>query len=356
MKKLHYLIIPALLLGSCQSDPTLETDSSPLVRTKVTELQYAQTDKIDVEALNIISPYKFVKKGNLYAFLTPSSAYRFAIYDSENGTVTRLVPAGRNEGEGMYFISMNLNGDIVSAFDFGTKKFVEINLNEYATPGYQPTFTSLTDNNKTPIGAIRIGDRLLSTGVYTQGRYCISQVSGDDTYSVSYPACADPTLTDTLKSAFYASNTLAVKPTLERLACANMQTGCLDICEINGNELTRVNEVHLTPAKVKFNRHRPKGRGLVHPVNYSKYHIFGFCDLAVSDDYIYALYSGRTLKQHNLDVDKGKTILVFDWNGSHVRTYRLENACSSISYSAEENTIYALSQENNHSEIITLHL
>ena len=121
MKKLHYLIIPALLLGSCQSDPTLETESSPLVRTKVTELQYAQTDKIDVEALNIISPYKFVKKGNLYAFLTPSSAYRFAIYDSENGTVTRLVPAGRNEGEGMYFISMNLNGDIVSAFDFGLR-------------------------------------------------------------------------------------------------------------------------------------------------------------------------------------------------------------------------------------------
>ena len=239
MKKLYYFIIPALLLGSCQSDPTLETESSPLVRTKVTELQYAQTDKIDVEALNIISPYKFVKKGNLYAFLTPSSAYRFAIYNSENGTVTRLVPAGRNEGEGMYFISMNLNGDIVSAFDFGTKKFVEINLNEYATPGYQPTFTSLTDNNKTPIGAIRIGDRLLSTGVYTQGRYCISQASGADTYSVSYPACADPTLTDTLKSAFYASNTLAVKPTLERLACANMQTGCLDICEINGNELTR---------------------------------------------------------------------------------------------------------------------
>lgn len=91
-------------------------------------------------------------------FLLPVALTGFAIYDSENGTVTRLVPAGRNEGEGMYFISMNLNGDIVSAFDFGTKKFVEINLNEYATPGYQPTFTSLTDNNKTPIGAIRIGD------------------------------------------------------------------------------------------------------------------------------------------------------------------------------------------------------
>lgn len=289
-------------------------------------------------------------------FLLPVALTVSPFMTAKTEPLSRLVPAGRNEGEGMYFISMNLNGDIVSAFDFGTKKFVEINLNEYATPGYQPTFTSLTDNNKTPIGAIRIGDRLLSTGVYTQGRYCISQASGADTYSVSYPACADPTLTDTLKSAFYACNTLAVKPTLERLACANMQTGCLDICEINGNELIRVNEVHLTPAKVKFNRHRPKGRGLVHPVNYSKYHIFGFCDLAVSDDYIYALYSGRTLKQHNLDVDQRQ-------NHTGIRLERFARAYLPpgkclffVSYSAEENTIYALSQENNHSEIITLHL
>lgn len=33
-------------------------------------------------------------------FLLPVALTGFAIYDSENGTVTRLVPAGRNEGEG----------------------------------------------------------------------------------------------------------------------------------------------------------------------------------------------------------------------------------------------------------------
>lgn len=110
MKKLHYIIISALLFGGCQSDPRLESETSPLVRTKVSELYYAQSDNIDLEALNIVSPSKFVKKGNLYAILTPNSAYRFAIYDSESGNVTRLVPAGKNEGEGMYYISMNLQG------------------------------------------------------------------------------------------------------------------------------------------------------------------------------------------------------------------------------------------------------
>ena len=40
---------------------------------------------------------------------------------------------------------------------------------------------------------------ILSTGLYTAGRYCISQATGYNSYSVSYPTCADPTLTDTLK-------------------------------------------------------------------------------------------------------------------------------------------------------------
>ena len=50
MKKLHYIIISALLFGGCQSDPRLESEASPLVRTKVSELYYAQSDNIDLEA------------------------------------------------------------------------------------------------------------------------------------------------------------------------------------------------------------------------------------------------------------------------------------------------------------------
>ena len=355
MKTRYYILLAALVLGSCQSDPRIESES-PLLRTKVSALQYAQSEKIDLESLDIISPSKFVKKGRLFAILTPNSAYRFAIYNSETGDVTRLVPAGRNEGEGMYYISLTLKGDTVSAFDFETGRLVEIDLNAYTTTGYQPTFTDLKTGGKTPFGAIRLDERILSTGVYTQGRYCISQPTGTDSYSVDYPLCADTTMSDTLKSIFFASNTLAVNSDLNRLACANMQTGCLDICEIEGNELERIHELHMTKAQGKINKQRPRGRGYVHPVSYNRNNVFGFCDLTVSDDYIFALYSGRTLKEHNLNVDKGKVILVFNWNGSHVRTYRLTNACSSISYDATENAIYALSQKNNKSEIIRLDL
>ena len=67
-----------------------------------------------------------------------------------------------------------------------------------------------------------------------------------------------------------------------------------------------------------------------------------------------ALYAAIELAKR--PENKGKTIVVFDWNGLHVRTYQLQNACSAISYDAADNTIYALSQEGNKPQIITLNL
>ena len=291
----------------------------------------------------------------MYAILTPQSAYRFAIYNHLNGTLHRLVPAGSGEGEGHCYLNLHLNGNIVSALDFSTGRLVEIDLNHCTEADYRPVFTSLTAHGKTPLGAVRAGNRIISTGIYTSGRYCSTNpAENEDIYSVAYPECALPSLSDSLKSIFYASNCLALNRTQTRLACANMQYGCLDLCDIREDQLIRVNEVHLNRPGVSIRPQRPKSRKMWYPVAYTDHNLFGFCDLTTSDDYIFALYSGRTYRQYRNDVDKGRVILVFDWNGSHVRTYHLSNSCSSISYDPTTGAIYALSHEKGKCEIITL--
>ncbi|MDE7374588.1 MAG: TolB-like 6-bladed beta-propeller domain-containing protein, partial [Odoribacter sp.] len=160
----------------------------------------------------------------------------------------------------------------------------------------------------------------------------------------------------TPKTGFYASNCMAVNTSHSRLACANMQYGCLDLCDIEGNTLNRVNEIHLNRPGISVQSKRKRNAGMWYPVSYTQNNLFGFCDLTTSDDCIFALYSGRTYRQHKGDVDKGRIILVFDWNGTHLRTYHLSSTCSSISYDKATNTIYALSQEKGKAEIITLNL
>ncbi len=357
MKKINYILI-ALLFSACQTELEMpQEEVSPLVATRSSSLQFAQTDNLNLNDLGISNPTKIIRKDSLYVILTPKSKYRFAIYNERSGDLQHLVRAGKGEGEGLYYLNLSLNGNIVSSLDFGTGRFVEIDLSKYTNSGYMPTFTALTTGGKTPLNAIRAGNQLISTGVYTEGRYCVSNLADDtDAFSVTYPECSDELLSDTIKSIFYASNCLAVNPSQNRLACANMQYGCLDICDINGNQLTRINELHLNHASVSFQHKRSRGRGMWHPVAYTRNNLFGFCDVTSSDDYIFALYSGRTYRKHKNNIDKGQTILVFDWNGSHVRSYQLSSSCSSISYDKASNTIYALSHKKGKAEIIKLNL
>lgn len=356
MKKIYYLSI-ALFFAACQAEPEIIEEVSPLIRTRASELQFAGSDNVNLTELGIIHPTKIVRKDSLYLILTPHSKYRFAVYNHITGAIRRLVPAGSGEGGGISFLNLHLDGSVVSSLDFSLGRLVEIDLSQCFTDGYQPTMTDLTAGNKTPLGAIRVNDRIISTGIYTAGRYCTTTPEdGADNYSVDYPECADAIPNDTLKSIFYASNCLASHPSGSRLACANMQYGCLDLCDIDGDELHRFNEVHLNRPGVVFRSKRPRGNRIWHPVAYTRNNLFGFCDLTVSEDYIYALYSGRTYKTYQSDVDKGRTILVFDWNGTHVRTYHLSNSCSSITYDEESGAIYALSHEQGQSEIITLNL
>lgn len=355
MRKFIFYII-LLVLAGCQAETEQADELTPLVRTKANSLQYAQSESINLEELGIINPTKIRKKDSLFIILTPTSKYRFAIYNHNSKEIQRLVPAGDGEGEGLYYLGLTLHKDIASAFDFGTGNLVEFNLNEGLFPRVLPIFTTVSGGGKTTLGAIRVNNQLISTGIYTEGRYCCTNPAlNTDSYSVSYPDCLDLSLSDTLKSIRYASNYLAAHPDGTRFACANVENGCLDICTIKGNQLTRVNEVNLSRPKINLHK-RGRGKGMWHPVSYSSNNLFGFCDMTVSKDYIFTLYSGKTYRQHKNNVDQGKIILIFDWNSSHVRTYHLPLNCSSISYDEEQQTIYALSKERDKAEIITLNL
>lgn len=356
MRKLHYLFI-ALCVAGCQAASDITPEATPLLHTKSSSLEFSRTESLNLTDLDIIHPTKIIRADSLFVILTPKSPYRFAVYNTRSGKVDRFVPAGNGAGEGMYYLTLHRQGNTVSSLDFGTGRLVEIDLEQCSQPGYAPQFTDLTANGKIPLGAVRAGDRIISTGIYPEGRYCVSEPeSGADQFSVPYPDCAAPNLSDSLKSIFYASNCLATNPAATRIACANMQYGCLDICDINGMQLKRVDEIHLTRPGISIQSRRQAGKGMWHPVAYTRNNLFGFCDLAVSEDCIFALYSGRTYREYRNDVDKGRVIFIFDWNGTHLRTLHIPNSCSSITYNEQGNAIHALSLEHGKAEIITLYL
>lgn len=358
-QQIKYTLIPALIiLAGCHQNNEFNGNVSELVHTNVRQIEYSSI--VNNEGRSITTPVynnatQMVHKDSIFLFLNPNGEYRFTAYNINSKQTKNFVPAGYDEEEGLYYLDLNIHNTKATAMDFGCGRLVEIDLAQCFNYEYKPNFYDLTINDKQPLGAVKCGETVISTGLYSKGRYCLSNSqSGHDNYCVNYPTCVGTDLSDTLKSILYASNYMTLHPSGNRIACANIQYGCLDICTIEESKVQRINESHLTLPNIKITKKSNKREW--HPIAYSTDNIFGFCDITSSEKYIYALYSGRTYKSYKNNVDKGKIIFVFDWNGQHIETIHLDEECISISYDSNSENLYTLIETGENKEIIILHL
>ena len=115
-----------------------------------------------------------------------------------------------------------------------------------------------------------------------------------------------------------------------------MYSGLVDFCRIVGSSIERVRMVRLHYPVVNIEE-RPSL-----DVAYYRDNRLGFADVAVSQERVYALYSGRTINDFGNDASLGDILLVFDWEGNLLRSYRLDASVANIAYDPEENALYGL--------------
>jgi len=71
----------------------------------------------------------------------------------------------------------------------------------------------------------------------------------------------------------------------------------------------------------------------------------GFIDVAVSDDNIFGLFSGKSRKEK--DPSYCNEILQFDLNGNLLKHYSFNESLISIAFSDEEQSLYMFIMEDN---------
>jgi hypothetical protein len=74
--------------------------------------------------------------------------------------------------------------------------------------------------------------------------------------------------------------------------------------------------------------------------------LFGFVDVACTEDYVYTIYAGKNAEEHgSTDAFQGSHLLVYDWDGNPVRQYLLEKPLRSLGYDEASKTIYGISYD-----------
>lgn len=69
----------------------------------------------------------------------------------------------------------------------------------------------------------------------------------------------------------------------------------------------------------------------------------GYVDVTVTDDRIYALFSGRTREAFGGDASFGRYVHVFDWDGQLVKVLKLDRDLISVALSADRRRLYGAS-------------
>lgn len=74
----------------------------------------------------------------------------------------------------------------------------------------------------------------------------------------------------------------------------------------------------------------------------TKNSIIGYIDIALTNKYIYALFSGRTIDEYHEKAAYGNYIHVFDWNGDILSIYKSDSDLLSIAVNSDESLLYAI--------------
>ena len=67
-----------------------------------------------------------------------------------------------------------------------------------------------------------------------------------------------------------------------------------------------------------------------------------YIDACTTEDYVYTLYSGRSLKEHGMSCFQGNLIRVYDWEGNLVKKLQLDIDVKQMAVSKDNRKIYAI--------------
>ena len=334
--------IQTILLGfqlisfSCSVSDPLDSESVSINTDQAITLKTVQVSNLKDQGIYQVSG--IIKQGD-QLIIGDRIGLRHAVnIDLRSQAQKNLFPRGRSHNAAVAVTSLSTNSDSeITAFDFRQGKLLITPTAN--TPQPRSTASSFIQlpTEQQHISAIKAGPFVIATGIYEEGRYLLySPEENKAAYFLTYPDHPSyPNIQEKTKGVLYASTVLKARPDNQAFVCADMYSGIIAICRIESNQIERIQQhcFHYPKVNIKEGSRFPD-------VAYSQNNYFGFSDIAVSQDRIYAIYSGKTYKESGKNFQHCQTLLVFDWDGNLLSNFKLEEPVTHITYDTKEKKIY----------------
>ncbi|WP_158602663.1 BF3164 family lipoprotein [Proteiniphilum sp. X52] len=176
-------------------------------------------------------------------------------------------------------------------------------------------------------------------GLYESNMFKLIDADGEDIgLFMDFPTDKETKKIDHRNVALGYQGSLAINPDGDKLVYASLYGTILGIYNIKEKSVSQ--EFLLVYDYPQFTVQN-EGGSMSSPI--TKDGISAFTDIYVTDKYIYALYSGKTISKLGAKAFEAQYIYVFNWKGTPLICYHLDIPVNNIAIDPDNKKIYAIS-------------
>ncbi|MBB4635845.1 BF3164 family lipoprotein [Longimicrobium terrae] len=338
MKKFLLLAAFACVTACGERAPSLkygpaELDHSSLRPVKVNSRVFASGSFLGMPGRMLVSgDYLLVLDG-----ATDSAVHVISTRDGHRVRSIGRRGKGPGEFEGARSFAVRSAGDPPWVFDISLGRLTQV---DPATPFHPASArTLLLAGEVLPVQPLWLNDTLLvSPNFSDRGRLTFFNSEGKFLRGAGTLPSAPGTPPSVLQQAWVGGMTASRSRGL--LAIATFYADQLEIFRNDGTLVRKVRgPFHFDPQYTVAN-----AGGMLTMSSGDAMRI-GYSSVVSTDEYIYAVFSGRTREGFGPSSSFGRYIHVFDWDGELVKVLELDTAVLSLALSADHRTLYASRHE-----------
>lgn len=338
----------ALAQGVLQRRPASQAGTMPTSATRALEGTRQDTATLRGRTLfrgePLAIPTAIASVGPYLVLLDAASDFKLTVVRKLDGLVAwRLGRTGRGPGEFIGPYSMDVAAEqqrTLWVYDLSLRRLTRVRLPERVdmTPTMDSTLLLLS--GASILNPIWIGDTVLvALGFFDSGRFGYFSPSGRLLRTAGALPPGDPRVPVAVRQHAYQSS---MKANRQRslLAVGTRHASHFVVYRLDGSVVAQAE------GDVPFEARYVVRQGTGGPVMGTDIDLrFGYVDIATSDRYIFALFSGRTREAFPGRATSGEWVHVYDWNARLVRRLRLDGEAGAIAADDSGSVLYAIQLE-----------
>lgn len=298
-------------------------------------------DTLVLEDRNILNPHHIYYKDSFLIFTSIRGQREIQLLNLLTKKVTEynVIGQGRNEMTGYHTVRSNND----KMYLFGDDRLGKIygicldSLKEDPDANYNLLVTFPVEKSRRFFRFVDMPKFVIGIGMLKNGRFGIfNKETGDYNEQMDYPENKGIALLDEIHKGAVFSRTLMSSDNKGKRFVSSC-FGLVDFYSLSDDgrlALVKANHYHFPLFEKGIN-----GQAII----FKKEDKVGITAMCTNEEFVYALYSDRTVEKHGEEAYNASYLLVWDWNGNPKRAYKLP--VSLYGFALNGDIVYGLSRE-----------